>query len=85
MSGGGATLLRNYARGEWVRGAGSCTSLVHAVTGETIAEASSDGLDFAFMNTDLTVLLHRPPQGEWFGMDLDDRLGATPPRSPTAT
>ena len=41
--------LENYARGEWVRGAGSGTPLVHAVTGETIAEASSEGLDFAGM------------------------------------
>lgn len=24
---------------------------------------------FAFMNTDLTINLHREPEGEWFGMD----------------
>src|SRR5215217_7955504 len=41
--------LENYARGEWVRGAGAGTPLVHAVTGETIAEASSEGLDFPGM------------------------------------
>jgi len=41
--------LENFARGEWVRGAGSGTPLVHAVTGDTIAEASSEGLDFAGM------------------------------------
>jgi oxepin-CoA hydrolase / 3-oxo-5,6-dehydrosuberyl-CoA semialdehyde dehydrogenase len=41
--------LENYARGEWVRGAGSGTPLVHAITGDTIAEASSEGLDFAGM------------------------------------
>ena len=41
--------LENYARGEWVRGTGSGTPLVHAVSGETIAEASSEGLDFAGM------------------------------------
>jgi oxepin-CoA hydrolase / 3-oxo-5,6-dehydrosuberyl-CoA semialdehyde dehydrogenase len=41
--------LENYARGEWVRGAGSGTALVHAITGDTIAEASSEGLDFAGM------------------------------------
>ena len=41
--------LESYARGEWVRGAGSGTPLVHAVTGDTIAEASSEGLDFAGM------------------------------------
>lgn len=27
----------------------------------------------AFMNTDLTVLLHRPPVGEWFGIDSVSR------------
>ena len=41
--------LESYARGEWVRGAGSGTPLVHAVTGDTIAGASSEGLDFAGM------------------------------------
>src|SRR5687767_1321167 len=41
--------LENYARGEWVPGTGSAVPLVHAVTGETIAEASSEGLDFAAM------------------------------------
>src|SRR5687767_13311521 len=41
--------LENYARGEWVPGTGSAVPLVHAVTGETIAEASSNGLDFAGM------------------------------------
>src|SRR5215204_1415908 len=41
--------LENYARGEWVRGAGAGTPLVHAVTGETVAEASSEGLDFPGM------------------------------------
>lgn len=30
-----------------------------------------DGL--AFMNTDLTIQLHRPPVGEWFGMDSVSR------------
>src|SRR4029450_6023230 len=41
--------LQNYARGEWVLGTGSGATLVHAVTGEPVAEASSDGLDFAAM------------------------------------
>jgi oxepin-CoA hydrolase/3-oxo-5,6-dehydrosuberyl-CoA semialdehyde dehydrogenase len=41
--------LENYARGEWVLGTGAGTPLVHAVTGETIAEASSEGLDFRAM------------------------------------
>ncbi len=41
--------LKNYALGEWVQGTGSGTDLFHAVTGEKVAEASSDGLDFAAM------------------------------------
>src|SRR5215212_11286982 len=41
--------LQNFARGEWVLGTGAATPLIHAVTGETIAEATSEGLDFARM------------------------------------
>ncbi len=41
--------LQNYALGEWVTGTGSGTMLHHAVTGEEVAVASSDGLDFAAM------------------------------------
>src|SRR5688500_75933 len=41
--------LENYARGEWVPGTGSAVPLVHAVTGKTIAEATSNGLDFKGM------------------------------------
>ena len=41
--------LRNYAAGEWVEGAGRFTTLYHAVSGAPIAEASSEGLDFAGM------------------------------------
>jgi oxepin-CoA hydrolase / 3-oxo-5,6-dehydrosuberyl-CoA semialdehyde dehydrogenase len=41
--------LRSYAQGEWVEGAGNAVPLVHAVTGETIAEATSEGLDFKGM------------------------------------
>lgn len=41
--------LKNYARGQWVEGTGAGTDLFHAVTGEKIAEASSDGLDFGAM------------------------------------
>ncbi len=41
--------LENYAVGEWVRGTGKGTDLFHAVTGEKIGEASSEGLDFAEM------------------------------------
>jgi hypothetical protein len=31
----------------------------------------------AFMNTDLTIVLHRDPVGEWFGMDSTSRWEAT--------
>ena len=41
--------LENYALGEWVRGSGKTTELVHAVTGETIGVAGSGGLDFQAM------------------------------------
>jgi acyl-CoA reductase-like NAD-dependent aldehyde dehydrogenase len=41
--------LASYARGEWIEGRGRTTALLHAVTGEPIAEASSEGLDFAGM------------------------------------
>ena len=36
--------LQNYAADEWVTGTGTATTLVHAVTGEPIAEATSEGL-----------------------------------------
>lgn len=38
---------------------------------------NTDSFDFAYMNTDLTVLLHRAPQGEWFGMDVAGRWEPT--------
>ena len=38
---------------------------------------NADVTDFAFMNTDLTVLLHRDPVGEWFGMDSVSRWEPT--------
>ncbi|MEO5904276.1 MAG: phenylacetic acid degradation bifunctional protein PaaZ [Gemmatimonadaceae bacterium] len=38
--------LRSYAQGQWIEGTGNGVELVHAVTGETIGEASSEGLDF---------------------------------------
>ena len=41
--------LKNYVMGEWVEGTGAGTPLVHAVTGETIAEASTGGIDFGAM------------------------------------
>lgn len=41
--------LKSLALGQWVEGAGEGTPLVHAVTGEEIGRATSDGLDFAAM------------------------------------
>lgn len=41
--------LSNYALGAWVQGTGSSTPLYDAFTGELIAEASSQGLDFGAM------------------------------------
>ena len=41
--------LENYALGEWVRGSGKGIDLFHAVTGEKVGEASSEGLDFKAM------------------------------------
>jgi oxepin-CoA hydrolase/3-oxo-5,6-dehydrosuberyl-CoA semialdehyde dehydrogenase len=38
--------LQNYAAGRWAEGAGEGTPLLHAVSGEPVAYASSDGLDF---------------------------------------
>ena len=41
--------LQNYACGQWVAGTGKQTELTDAVTGETIATTSSNGLDFGAM------------------------------------
>lgn len=41
--------LQNYAQGKWVEGAGKDKPLFDAITGEQIASASSEGLDFAAM------------------------------------
>ncbi|MDF2776033.1 MAG: phenylacetic acid degradation protein paaN [Geminicoccaceae bacterium] len=41
--------LESYARGAWIAGTGTGAPLVHAVTGEQIGVASSEGLDFAAM------------------------------------
>jgi oxepin-CoA hydrolase/3-oxo-5,6-dehydrosuberyl-CoA semialdehyde dehydrogenase len=41
--------LQNYAEGRWAAGAGEGTPLLHATTGEPVAFASSDGLDFRGM------------------------------------
>lgn len=41
--------LQNFVAGEWVEGAGKFTVLHHAVTGAPVAEASTEGIDFARM------------------------------------
>ena len=41
--------LQSYAQGHWVTGTGPPIELFHAVTGERIAEATSEGLDFKGM------------------------------------
>ena len=41
--------LKSFARGEWVEGTGKAVDLIHAVTGEKIGEATSEGLDFKGM------------------------------------
>ena len=41
--------LQNYVAGRWVEGDGTGTPLLHAVTGEVVAHATSDGLDFRGM------------------------------------
>ncbi|HEX7024301.1 MAG TPA: phenylacetic acid degradation bifunctional protein PaaZ [Gemmatimonadales bacterium] len=41
--------LASYAMGSWVEGRGKAAVLQHAVTGEPLAQASSEGLDFRGM------------------------------------
>ncbi|HXC26228.1 MAG TPA: phenylacetic acid degradation bifunctional protein PaaZ [Gemmatimonadaceae bacterium] len=41
--------LASYAQGEWITGTGTPTQLFHAVTGEKVAEATSEGVDFKGM------------------------------------
>jgi oxepin-CoA hydrolase/3-oxo-5,6-dehydrosuberyl-CoA semialdehyde dehydrogenase len=41
--------LASYAEGAWVEGKGTPTPLFHAVTGEPVAQATSEGLDFRAM------------------------------------
>ena len=41
--------LQNYVAGRWVEGDGPGTPLLHAVTGEVVAHATSDGLDLRGM------------------------------------
>ncbi len=39
--------LQNYVQGAWVEGSGPATELFHAVTGDKIGEASTNGIDHA--------------------------------------
>ena len=41
--------LKNYAAGRWIEGEGTGQLLVDASTGQEVAIASSQGLDFAHM------------------------------------
>ena len=41
--------LESYAQGRWVAGRGNPVTLYHAVTGEPVAQASSEGVDFRAM------------------------------------
>jgi len=41
--------LQNYLAGHWVEGDGAGTPLIHAVSGEVVAHATSDGIDFRAM------------------------------------
>src|SRR5688572_18153941 len=41
--------LQNYVAGRWVEGDGTGVPLLHAVTGEVVANATADGLDFKGM------------------------------------
>jgi len=44
-----AIILKNYALGKWIEGAGSLADMPSAVTGEIVARGGSGGLDFAAM------------------------------------
>jgi len=41
--------LQTYAQGEWITGTGKPVELFHAVTGEKVGEATSEGIDFKGM------------------------------------
>lgn len=43
------TRLKSYACGEWVEGKGDGVDLIHAVTGDKIGEATSEGVDYSGM------------------------------------
>ncbi|MEM7728342.1 MAG: phenylacetic acid degradation bifunctional protein PaaZ [Pseudomonadota bacterium] len=43
------SILQNFATNKWVKGEGGLVKIASAVTGETVAETSSQGLDFKAM------------------------------------
>ena len=49
VPGGEPRRLENFVNGRWVLGTGAGTELFHAVTGEKVAEASTNGIDFGGM------------------------------------
>jgi hypothetical protein len=56
------------------------TPLQHLLVMTDAASGISTSLDWTratFANVDLTVSLHRPPRGEWLGMDAVTALGGT--------
>lgn len=56
------------------------TALEHLLVMTDAASGISAALDWTratFANVDLTVALHRPPRGEWLGMDATTVLGDT--------
>jgi hypothetical protein len=56
------------------------TALQHLLVMTDAASGISASLDWkraTFANVDLTVALHRPPRGEWLGMDATTVLGGT--------
>jgi hypothetical protein len=56
------------------------TALEHLLVMADTANGISTALDWTratFVNVDLTVALHRPPRGEWLGMDATTVVGDT--------
>jgi hypothetical protein len=56
------------------------TAMEHLLVMTDAASGISTALDWTratFANVDLTVALHRPPRGEWLGMDATTVLGDT--------
>ena len=56
------------------------TPLQHLLVMTDAASGVSGELDWTtstFANVDLTLSLHRPPRGEWVGMDAATVLGGT--------